>query len=33
MILTARLEAVEVGRRRHPEIGDDSEEEAVVKML
>eukprot|EP00253_Pinus_taeda_P007800 PITA_07800 len=26
-ILTARLEAVEAGRRRDPEIGDDSEEE------
>jgi hypothetical protein len=29
-ILTARLEAVEAGRRRDPELGDDSEEEAVV---
>eukprot|EP00253_Pinus_taeda_P001971 PITA_01971 len=27
--LTARLEAVEVGRRRDPELGDDSEEEVV----
>eukprot|EP00253_Pinus_taeda_P014351 PITA_14351 len=29
-ILTARLEAVEAGRRRDPKIGDDSEEEATV---
>lgn len=28
--LTARLEAVEAGRRREPELGDDSEEEAVT---
>jgi len=28
--LTARLEAVEAGRRRDPELGDDSEEEAVT---
>jgi len=29
-ILTARLEAVEAGRRRDPELGDDSEEEAAT---
>eukprot|EP00253_Pinus_taeda_P008765 PITA_08765 len=29
-VLTARLEAVEAGRRRDPELGDDSEEEAVA---
>jgi len=29
-VLTARLEAVEAGRRRDPELGDDSEEEAVT---
>ena len=29
-ILIARLEAIEVRRRRDPEIGDDNEEEAVV---
>ena len=28
-VLTARLEAVEAGRRRDPELGDDSEEEVV----
>jgi len=29
-VLTARLEAVEAGKRRDPELGDDSEEEAVA---
>lgn len=29
-ILTARLEAVEAGRRRDPELGDDSEDEAAT---
>jgi len=29
-VLTARLEAVEAGRRRDPELGDDNEEEAVT---
>ena len=29
-VLTARLEAVEAGRRRDPELGDDSEEEVVA---
>eukprot|EP00253_Pinus_taeda_P026853 PITA_26853 len=29
-VLTARLEAVEAGRRRDPELGDDSEEEAAA---
>lgn len=29
-ILTARLEAVEAGRRRDPKIRDDSEEEAAT---
>eukprot|EP00253_Pinus_taeda_P009621 PITA_09621 len=29
-ILTARLEAVEAGRRRDPEVGDDSEEQAAA---
>ena len=29
-VLTARLEAVEAGRRRDPEFGDDSEEEVVT---
>eukprot|EP00253_Pinus_taeda_P022922 PITA_22922 len=29
-VLTARLEAVEAGRRRDPELGDDSEVEAVA---
>ena len=29
-ILTARLEAVEAGRRRDPELGDTSEEEVVT---
>jgi len=28
--LTARLEAVEAGRRRDPELGDDSEEETTT---
>ena len=31
-ILTAHLEAVEVGRRRDPEVGADSEEEAIVTI-
>lgn len=30
-ILTARLEAVEAGRRRDPEVGDDSGEEVEAK--
>ena len=29
-ILTARLEAVEAGRQRDPELGDDSEDEATT---
>ena len=29
-ILTTRLEAVEAGRRRDPETGDDSEEEVIA---
>eukprot|EP00253_Pinus_taeda_P018878 PITA_18878 len=29
-VLTARLEAVEAGRRRDPELGDDSEDEAAT---
>jgi len=29
-ILTTRLEVIEVGRRRDPKVGDDSEEEAIV---
>ena len=29
-VLTARLEAVEAGRRRDPELGDDSEEETTT---
>lgn len=29
-VLTARLEAVEAGRQRDPELGDDTEEEAVT---
>lgn len=29
-ILTAHLEAAEVGRRRDLEVGDDSDEEAIV---
>lgn len=29
-ILTAHLEAIQAGRRRDPEVGDDSEEEVVV---
>eukprot|EP00253_Pinus_taeda_P017972 PITA_17972 len=31
-VFTTRLEAVEAGRRRDPELGDDSEEEAVTAM-
>jgi len=31
-VLTTRFEAVEAGRRRDPELGDDSEEEAVTAM-
>lgn len=31
-ILNARLAAIEVGRRRDPEVGDDSEEEVVVMI-
>jgi len=31
-VLTTRLEAVEVGRGRDPELGDDNEEEAVTTM-
>ena len=31
-ILTTRLEVVEAGRRRDPEVGDESEEEAIVTI-
>lgn len=31
-ILTARLEAVEVGTRRDTKVGDDSEKEAIVTI-
>ena len=29
-VLTARLEAIEVGRRRDPELGDTNEEEVMT---
>lgn len=31
-ILTTRLEAIEAGRRRDLEVGDDSEEKAIVTI-